>query len=214
MRHARAARQGRVPRQARHVGRGIGQRGAHPFEPGAVISCAFGCARMKPACRHRPVAALRMEILEETGGIGGIAERVEHFGRRAECHAMPAVIDLETPDIEAARAARHGAGDKGLCLGAGFEPMPLALHVDGPWPGLETAPASGLDAGDRAHHRQRHPHAMCHLPCCGIAQGGARHDPRHGQEGNRQDNRETQGYEHVLQGNIHPGKHPGDGRSV
>src|SRR6056297_1439299 len=106
-------------------------------EPGGIAPSQFRSAGMVCAGGPCPVACFRVQAGEETRRVAGVGEGVEHLGERGEGVAMPFGVDLEAPDIDAARATGDLLEDVSACGLFGVEPVTLPPEVDGPGPGYE-----------------------------------------------------------------------------
>lgn len=97
-----------------------------------------------------------MQFDQEMRCIKGIAFGIEHLIQRAKPIGMPAVIDLETPDIKVRFPLFDLGEDKGSGFVFGRKPRPIACVIDGPGPGLCGFATTRFQAGDRLHDIQRH----------------------------------------------------------
>lgn len=126
---------------------GIGHILANVVEAGPVFFGVFRGAGMIGPGGSGPIAGFAMQLGQETRCVAGIFDRVEHLVDRPEIFAVPFEIDLKATNVETAGAAPEFLEN----IGAGgvfcFKPMAFALHIDGPWPGLQLPATSAPGFG-------------------------------------------------------------------
>ncbi|CEH48659.1 hypothetical protein XAC3615_13690002 [Xanthomonas citri pv. citri] len=118
---------------------------------------------MVAADRHQPVFAGGVLLLQDLGGDGEIAVRVEQVARAGVALLVVAEVNLAQARVDArVRRGAHGLLQTGAGVGAGRIAARLAGDVEGPrpWDDAPVAPDAALLQGHGVEHRRRNAGAL------------------------------------------------------